>query len=81
MIADDRPIAEKCFHIITDNRWQRFQRSGDHMETRLQLVLCAGRSLATPTLLRPEQKLTKPIKYIREVESEELVPYYTKIGR
>ena len=32
-IADDRLIAEKCFHIIADDRWQRFQRSGDHMET------------------------------------------------
>ena len=27
--AHDRPIAEKCFHIIADDRWQYFQRSGD----------------------------------------------------
>ena len=29
MIADDRPIAEKCFHVIADDRWQYFQRYGD----------------------------------------------------
>ena len=28
-IADDCPIAEKYFHIIADDRWQHFQRSGD----------------------------------------------------
>ena len=42
IIADDRPIAEKCFLVIAVDRWQHFQHPAifsDHVETRLQKLI------------------------------------------